>query len=158
MAQEKTAYAEWTWVGRYLAVIALSLILAAILGNMSLFEKTYLTKRLNAAHIVEFLGFGASLVLAWLLAQRATLVVRKQGGKAQAAVHLILPVASLIVMALAYSVVLLVVKPFLGAIMIKVINWFFILVIVACAAWLVMAVFDKSAALTDLLTGESGRK
>lgn len=154
MAEGKKTHMQWAWVGRYLAVIALSIILAAILGHMSLFERTHLTRRLNAAHIVEFLGFGGALVLTWLLAQRATIEVRKQGGKAQLAVHVILPVASLIVTALAYSVILLVIKPFVGATVIAVINWLFILIIVACAAWLVMAVFDKSAPLTDLLTGK----
>ena len=145
---------EWAWMGRYLAVIAVSLILAGALGHMELFEKTRLGSKLSAAHIVEFLGFGAALVLAWLLAQRATIVVRAQGGKARAFVHLILPVASLIVAGLAYSVVLLLIKPFLGTTLMAVIDWTFIVLLLACAAWLVMAVLDKAAPMTDLLTGK----
>lgn len=157
MDQEKNAVTEWMWVGRYLAVIALSLILAGALGHMDLFEKTHVGSKLSAAHIVEFLGFGAALVLTWLLAQRATVVVRGQRGKAQAFVHLILPVASLAVIALAYSVVLLLIKPFLGATLGTVINWIFIIFILACAVWLVMAVLDRAAPITDMLAGGKGR-
>lgn len=157
MAEEKNALAEWGWVGRYVAVIALALILAGSLGHMDLFEKTSVGGRLTAAHIVEFLGFGAALVLVWLLAQRATIVVREQGGTLLSLQHLILPVASLLVVALAYSVVLLLVKPFLGATMTAVVNWIFIAAILACAGWLVLAVLDKSAPMTDLLTGKKAQ-
>lgn len=158
MAQDKNANADWMWVIRYLVVIALSLILAAALGNMSLFERTHLGRHMTAAHIVEFLGFGAALVLVWLLAQRATVTVRQQGGKALAVQHLILPLTSLVVAALANQVVLLLIRPYLGVTSISVINWLFIIVIVACAAWLVMAVFDKAAPITDMLTGVKERK
>ncbi len=157
MANGKNAAADWMWVGRYVAVIALSLILAGALGHMDLFEKTSVGGKLTAAHVVEFLGFGAALVLVWLLAQRATVVVQEQGGKAIAFVHLILPVASLVVVALAYSVVLLLIKPFLGATLTSVFNWLFIALILACAGWLVMAVLDKSAAMTELLAGKKAQ-
>lgn len=156
MTQQNKAMGEWAWVGRYVAVIVVSLILAGALGHMDLFEKTHLGGKLSAAHIVEFLGFGAALALTWLLAQRVTIVARAQGGKFQAIVHLILPVASLVVAGLAYSVVLLLIKPFLGATLMAVINWTFIVLLLACAAWLVMAVLDKAAPVTDLLTGKKG--
>lgn len=155
MAKEKSAHMEWAWVGRYLAVIAVSLILAGALGQMSLFQKTTLGSKLNAAHIVEFLGYGAALVLSWILAQRATIMLQTKGEKSASFVHLILPIASLAVIALANLVLMLLIKPFLGSTMIKVVDWLFIIVIVACAAWLVMAVLDKSAPLTDLLTGNT---
>lgn len=154
MAQQKNALGEWAWVGRYVAVIVVSLALAGALGHMDLFEKTRLGSKLSAAHLVEFLGFGAALVLTWLLAQRATIMVRAQGGKSEAFVHLILPVASLVVAGLAYSVILLLIKPFLGATLMAVINWTFIVLLLACAAWLVIAVLDKAAPITDLMTGK----
>lgn len=163
MAKEKkpaetNASAEWMWVIRYVVVISLSLILAAALGHMALFERTRLGRHLTAGHIVEFLGYGAALTLAWLLARRATLTVRQQGGKALAAQHLILPITSLVVAAVANQVLLLLIRPFIGATAITVINWLFIILIVACAAWLVLAVFDKAAPITDMLTGEKGSK
>ena len=156
--EEGNAAAEWMWVIRYLVVIALSLILAAALGHMSLFERTRLGRHLTAGSIVEFLGYGAAMVLSWLLARRATITVRQQGGKALAAQHLILPITSLVVVALANQVLLLLIRHFVGVTAITVINWLFIILIVACAAWLVLAVFDKAAPLTEMLTGTKDSK
>lgn len=151
---EKGANNEWSWMGRYVAVIVLSLILGAVLGQMSLFEKTSLAGKLSASHIVQFLGYGTALVALWLLGQRATLALQKQGGKWGVLQHLVLPLVSLIVVSLAYSVVLLLLKPFLGATVQSILNWTFIAAILACAGWLVMAVLNQSAPLTELLTGK----
>lgn len=144
--------AGWTWVGRYVAVIVLSLILAAALGHMELFEKTSLGGKLNASHIVQFLGFGAALATLWILAQRTTIAVGKLGGKWSVLQHLILPAVSLIVVALAYSVLLLLLKPFLGSTAASIFNWTFIAAILACSGWLVLAVLNQSAPLTAMLT------
>jgi len=157
MVQDKMADTGWLWAGRYLAVIVLSLILAAVLGQMSLFEKTALAGRLTASHIVQFLGYGAALVTFWMLGLRATIVLQQQGGKWAVLQHLILPMDSLIVAALAYSVLLLLLRPFLGATAASIFNWTFIVVILACAGWLVMAVLNQSAPLTALLTGKEDR-
>ncbi len=156
MAVDKNAFGEWIWAGRYVAVIALCLILAAALGHMDLFEKTMIDK-LSAAHLVQFLGFGGALALFWALGRRATIVVHKAGGKLASLEHLILPVVTIIVVALAYSVLLIVLKPFMGATFASVVNWIFIVFILACAAWLVMAVLNQSAPITELLTGQKGK-
>jgi hypothetical protein len=103
---------------------------------------------------VQFLGYGAALVALWLLGQRATVVLQKQGGRLGVLQHLILPLVSLVVVSLAYSVVLLLLKPFLGATVLSIMNWTFIVAILACAGWLVMAVLNQSAPLTELLTGK----
>ncbi len=157
MAQGKNGFEEWAWVGRYVAVIVLSLILAAALGHMDLFEKTSVGGRLTAAHLVEFLGFGSALATVWVLARQATIVVQTQGGKWLAFQHLILPVVTLVVVALAYSVLLLLLKPFLGATAASIVNWIFILAILACAGWLFMAVLNQSAPVTELLTGKKAK-
>ena len=157
MVQNKKTDAGWVWVGRYVAVIVLSLVLAAALGQMSLFEKTTLSGKLNASHIVQFLGYGAALVALWMLGLRATIALQQHGGKWAVLQHLILPLVSLIVVALAYSVLLLLLKPFLGATVASIFNWTFIVAIVACAGWLVMAVLNQSAPLTALLTGKSDK-
>ncbi len=154
MAQDDKALADWLWVGRYVAVIVLSLVLAAALGHMELFEKTSLGGKLTASHIVQFLGYGAALATFWELGRRATIAVRELGGHWAVLQHLILPLVSLIVLALAYSVVLLLLKPFLGATASGIFNWVFIAAILACAGWLVMAVLNQSAPLTALLTGK----
>lgn len=142
---------DWSWMVRYVVVIALASILAAALGHMDLFMKTAVGK-LSAAHVVEFLGYGAALVLTWLLGRQATITVQKQGGKLLSMQHLILPVVTLIIVSLAYTVILLLLKPFLDTTLLGIYNWLFIALILVCAGWLVMAVLDKSAQVTDMLT------
>jgi len=153
MEQNKEMDAGWNWVGRYVAVIVVSLILAALLGHMDLFENTKMGGKLNASQIVQFLGYGAALATLWVLGQRATIVLQRQAGKWSVLQHLILPAVSLLVAALAYSVLLLLLKPFMDASLSYIFNWVFIVAILACAGWLVMVVLlDQSASLGALFT------
>jgi hypothetical protein len=147
----------WDWPGRYLAVIVLSLILAAAIGNMELFSKTTISGKLNASHIVQFLGYGAALAAFWMLARRATIELRRQTGRWSAMQHLILPAVSLVVVSFSYSVLLLLLRPVMNATLQNIYNWVFVLGILACAGWLVMAVFNQSAVLTELLTDAAGK-
>lgn len=152
MGKNKEMNAGWNWVGRYVAVIVVSLVLAALLGHMDLFVNTKMGGKLTASHIVQFLGYGAALATLWVLGQRATIVLQRQEGKWSVLQHLILPAVSLLVAALAYSVLLLLVKPFMDASLSSIFNWVFIVAILACAGWLVMAVLNQSASLTALFT------
>ncbi|ADE11290.1 zinc ribbon domain-containing protein [Sideroxydans lithotrophicus] len=152
MENNKLPAAGWDWVGRYVAVIVLSLILATALGNMELFVKTTIGGKLNASHIVEFLGYGMALVAFWVLGQRATIAVQQHEGKWSFMQHLILPTVSLVAVALAYSVMLLLLKPVMDAALHNIYNWTFIVGILGCAGWLVMAVLNQSASLTALFT------
>lgn len=152
MEQNNQAITGWSWVGRYVAVIVISLILAAAIGNMGLFVKTTIGGKLNASHIVQFLGYGAALAAFWVLAQRTTIALQRHEGKWTFLQHLVLPAASLIVVSLAYSVLLLLLKAVLDATLLNIYNWLFIAGILACTAWLVMAVLNQSASLTALFT------
>lgn len=150
---------SWNWAGRYVAVIVVTLVLAASLGSMGLFEKTTVfSGRLSASHLVRFLGYSAALVAFWLLGQRATIVVRQQQGRWSFLQHLILPVVSLIFLATAYSVALLLLKPFMDAALHNLYNWLFIVAILAAAGWLVMAVLNQSAPLTEAFTSSASGK
>ncbi len=157
MGQGAQQDAGWGWVGRYVAVIVLSLILAAVIGNMELFSKTAIGGKLSASHIVQFLGYGAALATLWVLGQRATITLQRLGGKWSFLQHLILPAVSLMVISLAYNVLLLLLKPFFDATLHNIYNWVFIVAILACAGWLVMAVLNHSAALTELFTSAAER-
>ena len=144
---------SWNWVGRYVAVIVVTLILGAALGGMDLFEKTALFGgKLTASHMVRFLGYAAALSAFWLLGQRATIFMRQQSGRWSVLQHLILPIVSLVFVASAYSVLLLVLKPFLDASLHNIYNWLFIVAILAASAWLVMAVLNQSSSLTEAFT------
>lgn len=150
---------SWNWVGRYVAVIVVTLILGAALGGMDLFEKTSLFGgKLTASHLVRFLGYATALTAFWLLGQRATIFMRQQTGRWAVLQHLILPVVSLIFVASAYTVLLLVLKPFLDASLHNLYNWLFIVAILAAAAWLVMAVLNQSSTLTEAFTSSATGK
>ncbi len=152
MDQNRKPGSTWDWVGRYVAVIVLALVLATVIGNMELFVKTAIGGKLNASHIVQFLGYGVALVAFWVLGQRATISLQEGEGKWSFMQHLILPVVSLVAVSLAYSVLLLLLKPVMGPSLQNIYNWVFIVAILACAGWLVMAVLNQSASLTALFT------
>lgn len=144
---------DWSWMSRYLAVIVVALILAAAIGSMELFEKTTIIGgKLSAAHLVRFLGYGTALAAFWMLGRRSTIALQQHGGRWSFLQHLILPVVTLIVVAVAYSVVLLLLKPMMAASLNNIYNWVFVIAIIACAVWVVMAVLGQSTSLTAAFT------
>ncbi|HZP91492.1 MAG TPA: zinc ribbon domain-containing protein [Burkholderiales bacterium] len=149
---------NWNWVGRYVSVIVIAGVLAAALGSMELFQATtILNKKLSAAHIVRFLGYGAALAVLWLLAQRAALALGRQGGRWSFLRHLVLPLAMLIVVASAHSVILLVLRPMMDTALRNTYNWLFIAGIIAAAAWLIIALFNQSSPLAEAFTSAAQR-
>ena len=148
---------NWNWVGRFVAVIVLALVLGAAIGGMPLFAKTFLVSgKLNAAQVVRFLGYGTALVVFWILGQRLTMALRQQQGSRWAVMQsLILPIVTLIVVSALYSVILLVLGPLLVGALQKIYDWVFILAIIACAIWLIMAVLGQADALTEALAGSA---
>jgi len=149
---------DLSWLGRYVATILVAWILASALSSMDLFEKTYVINgKLSASHLVRFLGYTTALGALWMLGRRATMVFQQQRGRWSFLQHLILPVVSLIVVASTNSVALLIMKPMMNAAMHNVYNWVFIVAILACAVWVVMAVLGQSASLTEALTTAAER-
>ena len=158
MTNDTQTNAGWNWIGRYIAVIVVALILAAAIGSMELFIRTSVFGgKLNAAHLVRFLGYGAALAAFWMLGQRLTIALQQRGGRWSFMQHLILPVVSLIVVSVAYTVALLILNPMMNATLHNIYNWVFIVAILACAVWVVMAVLGQSASLPSALTSAAGR-
>lgn len=149
---------DWSWVGRFVAVIVVALILANAIGSMDLFAKTFVIEgRLSAAQLVRFLGYSTALAALWMLGQRATMSLQQHGGRWSFMQHLILPVVTLIVVASTNTVALLIMKPMMNASLNNIYNWVFIVAILACAAWVVMAVLGQSASLTEAFTSAAER-
>jgi len=149
---------DWSWIGRFVAVILVSLVLAAAIGSMDLFVKTYVIQgKLSAAHLVRFLGYSTALAALWMLGQRATMALQQNGGRWSFMQHLILPVVTLIVVASTNSIALLILKPMMDASLNNIYNWVFIVLILACAVWVVMAVLGQSAPLTEAFTSAAAR-
>lgn len=158
MSNSTQANQGWSWAGRFVAVIVVALILANAIGSMDLFTRTFvISGKLSAAHLVRFLGYSTALGALWMLGQRATMVLQQNKGRWSFMQHLILPVVSLIVVASANSVALLVMKPMMNPSLNNIYNWVFIVAILACAAWVVMAVLGQSASLTEAFTSAAER-
>jgi hypothetical protein len=144
------------WVMRYAVVIVLALILAA-LGEMELFKTTRFGKTgLNASRVVQFLGYGGALLVFWLLAQRAAAQISGEDDRWRLVKSILLPLATLIVVACAHAVILLILAPLISKAWLPAYNWTFIAGIILSATWLVAALFTGSSSLAPFF-GADGR-
>jgi len=148
---------RWMWVLRYAVVIVLALILAAALGEMELFKTTRFGKTgLNASRVAQFFGYGGALLVFWMLAQRAAAQISGEDERWRLVKSILLPLATLIVVACAHSVILLILAPLISKAWLPAYNWTFIAGIILSAAWLVVALFTGSSSLAPLF-GAGGR-
>jgi hypothetical protein len=142
---------RWMWLVRYVVVIILALILAAALGEMELFKTTRFGKTgLNAARLVQFLSYGGALVVLWLMARRAAALLPSGDERWSVLKSILVPLATLIVVASGQAVLLLVLGPLMNKAWQQAYNWVAIVAIIAAAMWLVVALFTGSASLTEL--------
>lgn len=148
---------RWKWIVRYLVVMALAAILAAALGEMELFKTTRIGRTgLNAARIVQFLGYGGALLVFWLLAKRAVAHLSGEGAW-QLLKSVALPLATLVVVAGGQAVGLLLFAPLMSKAWREGYNWAAIAAIILSAAWLLFSLFTGSSSLAPLLGNARGR-
>ena len=142
---------RWVWAIRYVVVIALALVLAAALGEMELFKSTRIGKTgFNAARLAQFLGFGGALLVFWLLMRRLANLLPNGDQRWKLVKSILVPMTTLIVVACAHSVVLLIMGPLMAKSWLPTYNWIFIIGIIVSAAWLVAALFTGSANLEPI--------
>jgi len=142
---------RWVWLLRYVVVIILALVLAAALGEMELFKATKLGKTgLNAARLVQFLSYGGALAVLWLMAQQAAALLPSDDQRWNVLKSILVPLATLIVVASGQAVLLLVLGPLMSKVWQQAYNWVAIGAIIAAAVWLVAALFTGSASLAPL--------
>lgn len=151
---------QWMWTARYLVVILVALVLAAVLGEMELFKTTRFGKSgFNAARVAQFLGFGGALLVFWLLARRAAGLISREDERSKLLKSILVPLATLIVVACAHSVLLLIVGPLMSKAWLPAYNWTFIAGIIVSATWLVAALFTGSSSLEPLFgTARAARR
>ena len=148
---------NWTWVGRYILVLVIALVLGGVIGELELFKQTTLgTPKLKAAMLVRFLGYSGALLLLWLMAKRAADQFRDQGGKAAFLSFIVVPLATLVVACSAYSVLLILLRSFMDPGLRNLYNWFFVLGITVSALWVVVALFHHSEPLIGLFKSGTG--
>src|SRR5256885_1735645 len=106
---------RWIWLVRYAVVIVLALVLAAALGEMELFRTTKFGKSgLNAARLVQFLGFGGALAVLWLAARRTAELLPGNDERWNVLKSILLPLATLIVVASGQAGLLFFLRPLLN--------------------------------------------
>ena len=144
---------RWAWLARYAVAAVLALVLAGLLGGSQLFRNARLAGHgPTAADLVRFFGDGVALLLLWLAADRAARTIPEDGGERSLVRHALLPLATLIVLALAYPVPLLLVGPVLTEPSLMVYRWLFVLGITAAGVWLVLTVSRDAGALGPTLS------
>lgn len=147
---------HWILIGRYVAVIVTCLLLGLTLGSMELFQKTAIVSgKLSASDLVRFLGYGGALVVFWLTMQRLTILLSQLGGRWNALTQVVLPLGTLIVISAAYSVLLIVLGPIMNSAVKTAYNWIFIIATVGTAVWLIVAMFNQSSSLTEVIIGKA---
>lgn len=148
---------NWIWIGKFVIVIAAALVLGETLGSLELFRSTTLgTPKVTAGSLVRFIAHAGALTLMWLLGQRLAQQIRALGGGMAGLADPVLALITLIVTASAYVVLINFSAAFLSDGVRTMLDWVFILGILAAAVWLVWALFHNSEAVMEAI-GKSGR-
>ena len=132
------------WMMEYGVAMALTFLFAVILGHIPLFRETTVGK-LRASDLVQFIGYGGVLVIAWLGARQLTAEPPDEWKWIIPYRALILPVTTLAIVSIAHGVLLYVCDPFLSKPGKGIYNWMFIAGIVATSAWLIVTWVRKCA-------------
>jgi len=148
---------NWIWVGKYLIVIAAVLALGEVLGSLALFKSATLgTAKVTAGSLVRFIAQAGALVLTYMLGHRLTQQIQSLDGGMARLADPVLALITLIVAASAYVVLISFSAPLLGEISRTILDWTFILGILAAAVWLVWTLFENSEAVMEAI-GKSRR-
>jgi hypothetical protein len=132
------------WMMEYGVAMVLTFVFAVVLGHISLFRDTTIG-RLHAADLVQFIGYGGALVIAWFGARHMAAEPPDDWKWLVPYRALILPVTTLAIAAIAYHVLLYVCDPFLSKAGKGIYNWMFIIGIVAASAWVIVTWARKCA-------------
>jgi len=128
----------------YGVAIVLTVLCAVILGHLPLFRETAVGK-LHASDVVQFIGYAGAMVLAWFGARQLAADPPEDWKWVMPYRPLVLPVATLATIGLAYGVLLYACEPFLSRSGKEIYNWTFVTGIVTACAWLIVTWVQKCA-------------
>lgn len=132
------------WMMEYGVAMVLTFLFAVILGHIPLFRETTVGK-LHASDLVQFIGYGGVLVIAWVGARQLAAEPPEDWKCLMPYRAMILPMTTLAIVSISYGVLLYVCDPFLSKSGRGIYNWMFILGIVATSAWLIVTWVRKCA-------------
>ena len=130
------------WMMEYGVAMILAVVCAMILGHLSLFREATVGK-LHASDLVQFIGYGGAIVLAWFGARQLAEGPPEDWRWLVPYRTLILPVTTLLIVGLAYQVLLYACEPFLGKGGKEIYNWIFVVGLIACCVWLIATWLQK---------------
>jgi hypothetical protein len=145
------------WMMEYGVAMVLACLFGMILGQISLFRETSLGK-LRASDLVQFIGYGGALGIAWLGARQLASNPPVEWKWIAPFQGIIVPLATLLSVGIAYGVLLYALEPFLGKSGKATYNWVFIAAIVANSVWLILSWVQKCAALVATMESHKPRK
>lgn len=145
------------WMMEYGVAMVLAFLFALTLGQLPLFRETGVGK-LHASDLVQFIGYGGALVIAWLGALQLAKHPPDEWKWISPFQGMILPLATLLTVSICYGVLLYALEPFLGKSGKTMYNWIFIAAIVGSSAWLVLSWVQKCAPLVAAKDARKLRK
>ena len=122
----------------------MAVVCAVVLGHLSLFRQAAVGK-LHASDLVQFIGYGGAIVLAWFGARRLAEEPSEDWKWLVPYRGLILPVTTLVLVGSAYEVLLYACEPFLAKSGREVYNWVFVVGLIGCCVWLIVTGLQKCA-------------
>jgi hypothetical protein len=141
----------------YGVALALAILLAVIFGQIPLFRETSVGK-LRASDLVQFVGYGGSLVIGWLGARALARNPPTEWKWVAPFQGPVVPLATLLTIAIAYGVLLFILDPFLGKSDKAIYNWVFISGLVVDSIWLILSWVWKCAPLVAAAESRKIRK
>ncbi|AEG93626.1 membrane protein [Ramlibacter tataouinensis] len=147
---------NWNWIAKYIAVVVAALLLGVILSSFPLFKTATLgTPKLTAALLVQFIAHVAALVMLSILGWRVAEQMRHSDDRLNAVAAIVMALVTLVVTAVGYVVLSGFMWPFVGKEIKGVVNWIFILGVVAAATWLIYAIFAGADEMVAALRHDS---
>ncbi|MBI4001478.1 MAG: serine/threonine protein kinase, partial [Nitrospira defluvii] len=150
---------SWGWIGPYLIVIILTILVGPFLATLPLFTHTFIPPLgMNAAQAVRFVADGLCLLMIWLAAARARRELH-DNSKGQTFFRSILfPAAFLLIVLVAAQAYNAHGVPVLGPPKQPLYNWLLTGGLIGSATWLTFAWVRHTDALTQALVGRPRRR
>jgi serine/threonine-protein kinase len=150
---------SWYWIGKYLVVIVVALVLGSVLAGIEPFRSTTLgSVRIGAGTLVQFIAHSGALALLWAMGLRHSAQLRRSGGATAPLAKMVLSLVTLIVAASFYAVLSRFIAPLLSSELKSVVDWSFIVAILAAALWLLWVLFADTEALIAAFGSVAARR
>jgi hypothetical protein len=149
----------WVWMVQYGITILLLLLLGSTAANIPLFKDTALIEtKLDASQLVEFLGYGGALAMAWLMSRKAAVLLDRDRSGFAFLRPLVVPLTALLVVSASHKIALVLMSPFFSKADRLAYNWTFVVLILASTLWVILAWFFKSAPMLESLEAAGREK